>query len=224
MFSYTVRWGNSAASWNMRTMPRRCAGRRVTSCPSRRTRPAVGASRPARQRRSVDFPLPFGPSRTNSSPGPTAKVRRSRTGWAPHAAERPSTRRTGSELDTAPSHRDREKNGQAQQHQEAAGGVGGRELARGQEPVERDRHRRGAGGDEEVRRRELAEAEREREQPRGQQAVPDPRQVGVQEGGESRGTEALGGFAGRRRESAEGYPEALEGERQGEDRLADDDE
>jgi hypothetical protein len=71
-FSATVRCGKSAASWNTSPIPRRCAGRPVTSVPSTRTRPAVGRSRPETTRRRVDLPAPLGPSRARRSPDATS--------------------------------------------------------------------------------------------------------------------------------------------------------
>src|SRR5688572_30817359 len=50
----------------------RCSGAmRVTSCPSKRIVPAVGARSPVRQLKKVDLPAPFGPMRPNTSPALT---------------------------------------------------------------------------------------------------------------------------------------------------------
>jgi hypothetical protein len=46
-------------------------GRAVTSWPSRHTRPAVGAMKPAIMRSVVVLPQPLGPSSTTNSPSRT---------------------------------------------------------------------------------------------------------------------------------------------------------
>src|ERR671933_143726 len=65
-------------------MPRSAPGPR-TSRPSRSTRPAVGRSRPATMRRSVDFPQPDGPRMAMKSFSASVSVvgSRARTGAAP---------------------------------------------------------------------------------------------------------------------------------------------
>ena len=47
----------------------------VMSSPSTRTRPALGASSPARMRSVVDLPEPEGPSRAKNSPGSITRSR-----------------------------------------------------------------------------------------------------------------------------------------------------
>src|SRR5208282_4464802 len=143
----------------MSTTPRRCAGRREISRPSRRIRPAVGDSRPAKQRRRVDFPLPFGPSRTNNSPGSTSNVRWCSTASLPQAAESPSTRRIGSELDTATSEGEDEEDRETEEDQESGGRIGNGELSGIDEAVQRDGQRRVSRRDEEVGRGEFAQPE-----------------------------------------------------------------
>ncbi len=73
MFSATSRWGNSAADWNTIDRSRWAAGRAVTSVPPMRIRPALTRSRPAANRRAVDFPAPDGPSTQTISPSATAR-------------------------------------------------------------------------------------------------------------------------------------------------------
>ena len=51
--------------------------------PSRRTRPACGATTPARRRTSVVLPAPFGPMRPTSSPGASATLTSAKTGAPP---------------------------------------------------------------------------------------------------------------------------------------------
>src|SRR5437016_11197266 len=46
---------------------------RVTSSPSNRTDPAVGARSPERQLKNVDLPAPFGPIRPMMSPSSTSR-------------------------------------------------------------------------------------------------------------------------------------------------------
>src|SRR5690242_9000278 len=49
-------------------MPRFCGARAVASLPEMKTSPTSAASRPAITRRSVDLPLPLGPSSAVSDP------------------------------------------------------------------------------------------------------------------------------------------------------------
>ena len=66
--SNTLMCGNSAYCWNTVLTLRLYGGVFDTSSPSRRTRPAVGASNPAIIRRVVVFPQPDGPSIEKNSP------------------------------------------------------------------------------------------------------------------------------------------------------------
>ena len=61
--------GTNARPW--RTS--RCAGSPVTSCPWRRTDPAVTATSPTMALTRVDLPEPFGPSTATTSPGRAAR-------------------------------------------------------------------------------------------------------------------------------------------------------
>src|SRR5882724_650757 len=74
-FSRTVMSENGRSFWKVRATPR-CAissGRsRVTSAPSRLTRPASARWKPVTRSKSVDLPAPFGPITPTSSPGATA--------------------------------------------------------------------------------------------------------------------------------------------------------
>jgi hypothetical protein len=68
--------GTSENSWNTAEMPRLRACRMlnvVTSSPAIATVPAVGAVTPARIEISVDFPAPFSPKRTCTSPASSVK-------------------------------------------------------------------------------------------------------------------------------------------------------
>src|SRR5580700_7964248 len=63
-FSRAVRVSNNSSRWNVRAMPlraRRWGEDRVTSTPSKRTRPRVGGWRPLITLKSVVLPAPFGP-------------------------------------------------------------------------------------------------------------------------------------------------------------------
>src|SRR5687767_11881537 len=55
------------------------------------------SSRPFTHRRSVDFPVPLGPTKTTTSPGKTTKSMPSRTSWTPNFLTTPSIDRIGSD-------------------------------------------------------------------------------------------------------------------------------
>ena len=79
MFLRTVMCGHSAYDW--KTMPMlRLSGERLiraarskTVSPPNEIVPAVGSSRPARQRSVVVLPQPLGPSSTRNSPSWTSR-------------------------------------------------------------------------------------------------------------------------------------------------------
>lgn len=79
----TVRWGKSRYSWNTMAHGRRSGGMSTFEAgssrtrPSRTMRPVDSGWSPARDRRSVDFPLPLGPSTATTSPSPTSRSRHS---------------------------------------------------------------------------------------------------------------------------------------------------
>ena len=75
MLSPTVMCGYSAKSWNTMAIRRSRGARSLASSPSSRMAPAVGSSRPATIRRTVDLPHPEGPSSTMNSPSPTSRLR-----------------------------------------------------------------------------------------------------------------------------------------------------
>ncbi len=54
--------------------PRSAAGTSLTRLPSSRISPALGFSRPAMMRSSVDFPQPDGPTKTTNSPSRHVEV------------------------------------------------------------------------------------------------------------------------------------------------------
>ena len=66
IFSRIVSQGNKFACWNAK--PLSLPGF-VTEVPSTNTLPPVGFSRPAMQRKRVDFPQPEGPIRLTKLPG-----------------------------------------------------------------------------------------------------------------------------------------------------------
>ncbi len=65
-------------------MSRLFAGTREMSCPSTRTEPVVGWSKPASIRSAVVFPHPDGPSSAMSSPGSMRRFRPSSADIAPY--------------------------------------------------------------------------------------------------------------------------------------------
>ena len=99
-FSNTVSESKRAPPWKTtpkvsRTRSRARPRRRVTSCPSMRTRPESGRTRPSRWRRSTDLPPPERPMTTISSPGRTSRSTPRRTGWRRKRLRSSSTRMPG---------------------------------------------------------------------------------------------------------------------------------
>src|ERR1700686_1732915 len=166
MFSQTVRPGNIAGSWKSIPIPRRNGRTPARSCPSSSTVPADTGSRPARQRKSVVFPLPFGPINTRNSPARTVNETSRSTGASPQFASRPLTRNR-SELDTATSEGDGRERHHADDHEERGERRGGGELSEGLEPVEFHRKRGEARRGKEEGRGELPQAEGEGDQGAG---------------------------------------------------------
>src|SRR6185437_8186931 len=64
-------------------MSRRCGGSLVASAPPMKTSPWSAFSRPAMTRRSVDLPLPLGPSSAVSDPAGTSRLTSSRATKSP---------------------------------------------------------------------------------------------------------------------------------------------
>src|SRR5580658_282301 len=209
----------------MSPIPRRWGGRFPTSRPSSATRPAVGRSSPAMHRRSVVFPLPFGPSNTKYSPRATSSDTERSTGVEPQAADSPLSSRSGLEFDTATSVDEHSEHGQTEEQEEASRGIGDRRhVAGGGQIVERHRERGERRGREEVGRGELAEAQGEREHPGGHKTVTYPGEVGIQERDPARRSQGARGVPLGRGKPRERDLEALQGERERERRLTDDDQ
>src|SRR6185369_1668166 len=77
-------------------MPRRARryiGKRVTSLPSKRTRPSLGVIWPVVMRKLVVLPAPLGPSKPTTSPASTSKETPSTTLRRPYHFSRPRTSR-----------------------------------------------------------------------------------------------------------------------------------
>src|SRR6185437_6359352 len=90
-----------AGTWKVRPMPSRaCASgeARVTSVPSKRTRPPVGWRSPERQLKKVDLPAPFGPMRPTISPASSVSSAPDRARKLPKARE---TWRASSSMDAS---------------------------------------------------------------------------------------------------------------------------
>jgi hypothetical protein len=71
-----VSFGNTRAPWKVRTSPRAariCGDSAVTSSPSKKIRPLVGARKPLTTLNSVVLPAPFGPISPLSSPRRTQR-------------------------------------------------------------------------------------------------------------------------------------------------------
>src|SRR5438093_588037 len=68
----------------------------VSARPSTRTSPAVGRMSPARSRRSVLFPAPFGPATASASPGTSVRSMSWRTLTRPNERRRPRAASSGS--------------------------------------------------------------------------------------------------------------------------------
>ena len=72
--SSTLSSGKISVIWNVRAMPSRTrasGGSFVTSCPSKRTAPALGENNPLMRLKNVVLPAPFGPMMARNSPGST---------------------------------------------------------------------------------------------------------------------------------------------------------
>src|ERR687898_2279379 len=94
MFSRTLILANGWVIWKVRTMPAaqmRCGARPVMSLPSKATRPASGAWKPAMAANSVVFPAPLGPIRPTISPWRTSSEAWSTAFRPPNDLESPRT-------------------------------------------------------------------------------------------------------------------------------------
>src|SRR2546430_14722457 len=89
--------------WNERARPLRArlgAGRRVTSWPAKRMRPASERRLPASWLISVVLPAPLGPMTASVSPSCTSRSTLSEARSAPKLLQRPLTSSIGLEEDT----------------------------------------------------------------------------------------------------------------------------
>ena len=91
-FSAAVSCGKMFVTWKVRAIPARTrplAGSRVTSAPSRKTRPASGTSFPLTRLMSVVLPAPLGPMIAVSPPGGSARSTPSTAVKSANALRRP---------------------------------------------------------------------------------------------------------------------------------------
>src|SRR5262245_58523498 len=94
MFSRTLILAKGWVIWKVRTMPAaqiRCGASPVMSLPSKATRPASGAWKPAMAANSVVLPAPLGPIRPTISPCRTSSEAWSTALRPPNDLERPRT-------------------------------------------------------------------------------------------------------------------------------------
>src|SRR3954464_14755701 len=99
-FSRALRCAKRRMFWNVREMPipaRRCAGKPVTSRPSKTTRPASGRITPVIRLNSVVLPAPFGPTTDTTWAGSTAKPTRPTATSPPKRRVSDSTGSSGAE-------------------------------------------------------------------------------------------------------------------------------
>src|SRR5580704_12169968 len=94
MFSRTLILAKGCVIWKVRTMPAAqilCGARPVMSLPSKATRPASGAWKPAMAANSVVLPAPLGPIRPTISPWRTSSEAWSTANRPPNDLERSRT-------------------------------------------------------------------------------------------------------------------------------------